>query len=133
MKGTLLRRLLHPSSFRLHHLNVSLARALLALPGLDGARAVLLPAALALVILARVVPRHVLVPSRVVRPRPLLRYRAVGHRAERAGLRRRALVDVDDEAAEHYERGDVVNEERESDDPARHDFVDPHQRPRDEK
>src|SRR5438105_56830 len=59
----------------------ALARVLLALPSLDGALALGQAAALALVIFARVAPRRIPVPSRVVRPSPLFAHRAVGHSA----------------------------------------------------
>src|SRR5947209_13891460 len=58
----------------------ALARVLLlALPSLDGACALLLTTARTLVIFARVAPRHLRVPRRVVRPGPLFAHSAVGH------------------------------------------------------
>jgi hypothetical protein len=46
----------------------------------------------------------------MMRPRPPLLDGAAGHRLERARLLRRPFVDVNDEAGQHHERSDVVQD-----------------------
>ena len=59
--------------------------------------------------LLRVASGDLLIPSGMEGPSPGFAYRAANHRLECAGLAERALVDVDEDAAEHNEGGDVVD------------------------
>src|SRR5208282_767382 len=58
--------------------------------------------------LDRVTSGDALVPRRMKRPRPGFAHAATNHRLKRAGLADCALVDVDEDSAEHDEGGDVV-------------------------
>ena len=62
----------------------------------------------ALVVGARIASGRASIPRRMMSPRPPLLDGAARHRLKGAGLLRRAFVDVDDEADQHHERGDIV-------------------------
>ena len=62
----------------------------------------------ALVVGARIPAGDRAIPRGMMGPRPALLDRAARHRLERTGLRRRALVDMNDEAAQHQERREVM-------------------------
>src|ERR671938_582086 len=59
-----------------------------------GTRLLDLASSYLLIVLTRVASRHLLVPGRMMSPRPFTADRAVGHRLERAGLLGRALINV---------------------------------------
>src|SRR5208282_1514340 len=60
--------------------------------------------------LLRVASGDLLVPSGMKGPGPGFAYRAANHCLESAGLTERALVDVDEDSAEHNDGGDVVDD-----------------------
>src|SRR5689334_12967413 len=65
----------------------------------------------------------------MVRPGPTVSNGSIDHRAKRARLMRRAFIHVNDEAGQHHERGEIVNDKTYRDDPSRHRIVEPHQDP----
>src|SRR5689334_2491425 len=66
-------------------------------------------------------------PAGVVRPGPIVSNSAIDHRVKRARLMRCAFVDVDDEAGQHHQRGEIVNHITHRHDPTPTEIVKPHQ------
>src|SRR5438132_10133986 len=109
------------------------ALVLLTLPAFDHPSPFNLSSRGPLVILTRMAPGHLAIPGRIMRPRPPLAYSAARHRMKSARQRRRAFVDVNDEAAEHDECRDVVEEIRNPHQHATEDLRPPHQESSDEE
>src|SRR5436190_703288 len=82
--------------------------------------------------IGRIATRDCSIPGRMMRPGPSVLHGAANHRLKSAWLVSRAFIDVNDEASQHQQCGQIMNHIIDCDYPALDCVIEPHQQTGDE-